>query len=81
MSIKSIFLDRDGVINKELNYVYKIEDFEFIEGIFSACQFLQKLDYKIIIITNQSGIDRNYTLIMSFTNYPSGWLLNLKKTI
>jgi D-glycero-D-manno-heptose 1,7-bisphosphate phosphatase len=60
MTIKTIFLDRDGVINKEINYLYKIEDFEFTDGIFKACKYFQKLGYKIIIITNQSGIYRGY---------------------
>ena len=58
MQNKTIFLDRDGVINKEFNYVFKIGDFEFIEGVFDACQYLQNLGYKIIIVTNQSGISR-----------------------
>ena len=58
MTIKTIFLDRDGVINKEINYLHKIEDFEFIDGVFEACQYLQSLEYKIIVITNQSGISR-----------------------
>ena len=60
MSHKALFLDRDGVINVEKHYLYKIEDFEFIEGIFDLCQFFQKLDYKIFVVTNQSGIDRGY---------------------
>jgi D-glycero-D-manno-heptose 1,7-bisphosphate phosphatase len=58
MTIKTIFLDRDGVINKEVNYLYKIKDFEFIEGIFEACNSFQLDGYQIIIITNQSGISR-----------------------
>jgi D-glycero-D-manno-heptose 1,7-bisphosphate phosphatase len=58
MTIKSIFLDRDGVINKELEYLYMINEFKFIEGTFEACQYFQSLEYKIIIITNQSGIAR-----------------------
>ena len=60
MPLKTIFLDRDGVINQEVNYLYKIDDFEFIDGIFDSCRYLQNLDYKIIIITNQSGISRGY---------------------
>ena len=60
MAIKTIFLDRDGVVNKEINYLYKIDDFEFIEGIFDACLYFQNLGYAIIIVTNQSGISRGY---------------------
>ncbi|MEA1955842.1 MAG: D-glycero-beta-D-manno-heptose 1,7-bisphosphate 7-phosphatase [Campylobacterota bacterium] len=57
---KALFLDRDGVINVEKNYLYKIEDFEFIDGIFELCRYYQDNDYKIFIVTNQSGIVRGY---------------------
>jgi len=60
MTTKTIFLDRDGVINKEINYLYKIEEFEFIDGVFEACKYLINLNYQIIIVTNQSGIARGY---------------------
>ena len=60
MAIKTIFLDRDGVVNKEVRYLYKLSDFEFIDGIFDACHYFQKLDYEIVIVTNQSGIARGY---------------------
>ena len=56
----ALFLDRDGVINKEVNYLYRIEDFEFLDGIFDLCRAAIKNKYRIIVITNQSGIARNY---------------------
>ena len=60
MAIKTIFLDRDGVVNKEVRYLYKLSDFEFIDGIFDTCLYFQKLGYEIVIVTNQSGITRGY---------------------
>ena len=53
---KIVYLDRDGVINTEVNYLYKIDEFEFIDGVFEACFYFIKKGYNIIIITNQSGI-------------------------
>ncbi|MCB5250083.1 MAG: hypothetical protein WCY75_07980, partial [Sulfurimonadaceae bacterium] len=53
---KAIFLDRDGVINVEKEYVYKIEEFEFIDGLFETLKKFQELGYFLFIITNQSGI-------------------------
>lgn len=55
---KALFLDRDGVVNKEKNYLYKIDEFEFINGVFETCRYFQNKGYLIIIITNQSGIAR-----------------------
>ena len=60
MTIKTIFLDRDGVINKEVNYLHKIEDFEFIDEVFETCFYLKNLGFEIIVVTNQSGISRGY---------------------
>ena len=60
MANKALFLDRDGVINKEVNYLFKIEDFEFIDGIFDLCRHYQEKGYLIIVVTNQSGIARGY---------------------
>jgi len=59
MKNKAIFLDRDGVINVDKGYVYKVEDIEFVDGIFEA---LKKVTdkYRLIIVTNQSGIARGY---------------------
>ena len=60
MSRPALFLDRDGVINIEKNYLHKVEDFEFIDGIFALCKKYQALGYLIVVVTNQSGIARGY---------------------
>lgn len=57
---KALFLDRDGVINIDKKYVYKIKDFEFCDGIFEFCKYFQSKDFLIFVITNQSGIARGY---------------------
>ena len=66
MKNKALFLDRDGVINIDRQYVYQIEKFEFVPGIFDLCQTAQQLGYKLIIITNQSGIDLGYYTVQDF---------------
>ena len=57
---KAIFLDRDGTINIDKGYVYKLDDFEFLPGAREALRIFQELGFLIIIITNQSGIARGY---------------------
>lgn len=57
---KAVFFDRDGVINIDTGYVGKIEDFTFVEGIIPAMRIAQQQGYLLIIVTNQSGIGRDY---------------------
>ena len=72
---KAIFLDRDGVINIEKNYLYKIEDFEFFDGVFETLKYLQHKGFLLFIITNQSGIGRGYYTLENFTTL-SSWMIN-----
>lgn len=60
MKKKIIYLDRDGVINEDPGYIYKTEDFKFIDGVFEACRKFLSSGFEIIVITNQSGIGRGY---------------------
>jgi len=57
---KALFLDRDGVINKDYGYVFQKEKFDFIDGIFDFIKEFQKRGFLIFVITNQSGIARGY---------------------
>lgn len=54
---KCVFLDRDGVINIDcVDYTYKVEEFKVIDGVIEALKLLKGNGYKLIVITNQSGI-------------------------
>jgi D-glycero-D-manno-heptose 1,7-bisphosphate phosphatase len=55
---RALFLDRDGVINHEVGYLYRVEDVRFVDGIFSLCRTAQSLGYALVVVTNQSGIAR-----------------------
>ncbi len=55
---KAIFFDRDGVINHDLGYIHKIEDFNFIEKSKEAIKLCCDKGYKIFVVTNQSGVAR-----------------------
>ena len=77
--LKALFLDRDGVINIEKEYLYKIEDFEFIDGVFELCRHDQVLGYIIIVVTNQSGIARGYYSEDDFSKLTRWMLKEFKK--
>ncbi len=55
---KAVFLDRDGTINVEKEYLYRCEDFEFIPGVPQAIARLNRAGYLVIVVSNQSGIAR-----------------------
>lgn len=60
MSSRAVFLDRDGVINEERNYVSRLEDFVIFPGTGPALRRLRDADFQLFIVTNQSGIGRGY---------------------
>jgi D-glycero-D-manno-heptose 1,7-bisphosphate phosphatase len=55
---KALFLDRDGVINHEVGYLHRAADVRFVDGIFPLSRTAQSLGYKLVVVTNQSGIAR-----------------------
>ena len=66
---KIAFLDRDGVINEDKGYVHLWKDFKFCEGSVVGLRNLVDLKFKIIIITNQSGIDRGIFSEKQYFNF------------
>lgn len=57
---KAVILDRDGTINVEKDYLYRIEDFVFEKGVIEGLKILKDMGYVFVVVTNQSGIARGY---------------------
>jgi D-glycero-D-manno-heptose 1,7-bisphosphate phosphatase len=57
---KAAFLDRDGTIARDVHYCRRVEDFEILAGVPEAIRLLNEDGYKVVVITNQSGIARGY---------------------
>lgn len=55
-----IFLDRDGTVNEEVNYLYRTEDLKLLPGVPAAIRLLKEQGYRIVVVTNQAGVARGY---------------------
>ena len=75
MQKRAVFLDRDGVINVNRGYVYDVENFKFIDGIFEVARGAYECGYRLIVVTNQSGIGRGYYTEQQF-NQLTDWMCN-----
>ncbi len=60
MDNKAVFLDRDGTIAKDVHYCPRPEDFELLPSVPEAIKLLNENSFKVIVVTNQSGIARGY---------------------
>jgi D-glycero-D-manno-heptose 1,7-bisphosphate phosphatase len=66
MSRPAAFLDRDGVINVDHGYTYRIDDFEFVDGTLAAAARLHAMGFALVVVTNQSGIGRGLYTVAEF---------------
>jgi len=57
---RAVFLDRDGTINIEKEYLYQVKDFEFIQNAADAIRLLNQAGIVVVVVTNQSGVARGY---------------------
>ncbi len=79
MRFKCAFLDRDGVINQDKGYISKVSDFKIYPGVGKAISLLNKRNYLVIIITNQSGIGRGLIKIKELENLHNYLRKKIKK--
>lgn len=60
MKNKAVFLDRDGTITRDVGYCRMVEDFELLPTVTEAIKLLNSNNFKVVVITNQSGTARGY---------------------
>ena len=66
MTKKILYLDRDGIINEHIPYVGTLERFHIINEIFQISKFFNQKGFSIIVVTNQSGIERGFYSLLDF---------------
>jgi len=57
---KAVFLDRDGVLDIDVGYIYRPDQVRWVPGAKEAVALLKRLGYQVYVVTNQSGIARGY---------------------
>src|SRR3989338_7107068 len=73
----AVFIDRDGTITHDIEYVHKIEDFKLLPNAVKGLKLLR--NFKIFIVTNQSGIGKGLFTLKDFFDYNETVLAELKK--
>lgn len=74
---KTVFIDRDGVIVEDIGYHHKLEDLKIVPNAIEGLKLLK--NYKLIIVTNQSGIGRGHYTIKDFESFNNHLIETLKK--
>ena len=74
---KAVFIDRDGVLVEDVGFVHKIEDFKLIANVIEGLKLLK--NYRLFIITNQSGIGKGIYSIEDFLRFNNHLIEEVKK--
>ncbi len=65
MSVKAVFMDRDGTINVDTNYVNSPGQLVLLPNSGKAIKLLNKNEFKIVVVSNQSGVARGYLTLVT----------------
>ena len=64
---KIVFLDRDGTLNEEVNYLHRPEDMHLLAGVPEALRRLKEAGFKLVVVTNQAGVKINKDTTNDYT--------------
>ncbi len=78
MKNPAVFLDRDGTINVDKGYLYRPNECEYLDGAIEALSSLDSLGYRLIIVTNQSGIARGFYSEEDYRSFMAWMIADLK---
>lgn len=79
MNNKAVFLDRDGTINVDYGYVYEVTSLKLLPDVVDALKMFQNNGFKLIVVTNQSGIGRGLYSINDAIKFNEALRIELRK--
>lgn len=75
----AVFLDRDGTVNVERNYVSRLGDFQLLPGVGRAIRALNRAGVRVLVASNQSGVARGYLTLGTLGRMTEKMLKGLKR--
>src|SRR5258706_14712521 len=60
MQRPAVFFDRDGVLNRDIGYLHRPQEFEWLEGAKEAIRLCNDAGYLVFVVTNQAGVGRGH---------------------
>lgn len=76
---RAVFLDRDGVLNRDTGYVAHQRDMRFCHRVLPLLRWYHRKGYRMVVITNQSGVERGYCTIQNVIRCSRFLLLHLRR--
>lgn len=66
---RAVFLDRDGTLNQDVGYTYKVEDLRVLDNVVEGLRLISEMGFRLVITANQSGIARGYFTVQEMGTF------------